>query len=207
MGKLEYTDFVALYQEDINSYIGRKIDRDKDDNITGYSVKKKGRFLTEFEMNKNKGKRIVALAMEKYLIDGVSPVDFIKGHENIFDFCIAKKATGQMHYEEVTETETKVHKKLVRFFLSKNGSVLMKRGFNNEGDPMNNHCVAIDKDFPWLGQPKVTYFNKFFKSKNYDIDYTYYILEVLKKIDKICKAKMAKNYAEQFKPVKQTTLF
>lgn len=197
MGKLEHTEFGAMWQESVNSYIGKKTDG---------KVKKKGKLITDFELNKNKSKRVVALAIEEYFINGTNPVDFITNHKNIFDFCTAKKASGQMHYEEiVSDKEVIKHKKLVRYFVSTDGRVLMKRGINNEGNPMNNHCEAVDKDFPWMGQPKVTYFNKFFKGP-YNIDYSFYILEALKRIDAIQKTSMAKAYANTFKTT-QISLF
>lgn len=198
MGKLEYTDFQCLWQDNINSYIGKKSDG---------SVKKKSGFVTEFELNKNKSKRVVQLALEEYFINQKDPIEFIKNHKNIFDFCIAKKASGKMHYEEISEEKTIIHKKLIRYYISKNGNIMMKRGFNYEGKPVNNHCEAIDADFPWTDQPKVTYFNKFFFSNDYKINYDYYILEVLKRIDAICKTKKAVSYAEKLKPQIQISLF
>lgn len=200
MGKLEETSFQAMWQENINHYIGKKLDG---------KVKKKGRFATEFEINKNKSKRIIPLALEKYFIEGINPVDFIPKHDNIFDFCIAKKATGKMHYEEQWEENgkvlTKKHKKLVRYFISTNGKVLYKRGFNHEGKTMNNHCEAATE----IGQPLVTYFNQEYSLpiKDYNIDYSYYILEALERIDKIEKTNKLKNYVESLRPQKQMSLF
>jgi len=199
-GKLEFAQFECIWQDSINSYIGKKIDG---------SVKKKGKFLTAFLLNKNKNKRIIALALEAYFIHGKNPVDFITNHNNIFDFCIAKKAFGQLHYEEiVSKEETRIHKKLIRYFVSKDGNIMKKRGINNEGDYMDNHCEAQDNDFPWMCQPKVTYFNRYIAKDmpSYNIDYSYYILETLKRIDAIQKTKMAKSYADTFK-IKQASLF
>ena len=209
-GKLEFTDFAALWQDSINSYIGKKIKKDKEGKQIGFDVKKKGRFMTEFELNKNKSKRIIALALEAYFIEGKNPVDFITNHNNIFDFCIAKKAAGQLHYEELLPNDKVIkHKKLIRYYVSNSGNVFMKRGINNNGDPMNNHCEAQSKDFPWLGQPKLKYYNKVFKHDDfskYDVNYSYYILETLERIDAILKTKMAKKYADGFKTI-QTSLF
>ena len=44
-----------------------------------------------------------------------------------------------------------------------------------------------------------SYFNKFFKKENYNVNYAYYILETLKRIDKIEKTKKSKIYADTFK--------
>lgn len=194
LGKLEHTNFTGLWQESINHYIGRKVDG---------KIKKKGRFMTEFELNKNKSKRIIAMALEEYFINKRSPIDFITGHKNIFDFCIAKKAFGDLHYEEIlSEEEVKVHKKLIRYYVSNSGNVFMKRGIDNNGNPMNNHCEAIDKDFFWMGQPKLKYFNKgeiHEDFSKYDVNYSYYILETLKRIDAIEHTQKAKTYADSFK--------
>lgn len=211
MGKLEFADFAGLWQENINSYIARKVDRDKEGKIKGYSTKKKGKFLTEFELHKNKSKRIVPLALEAYFIEGKDPIEFITKHENIFDFCIAKKAAGQLHYEELLPSGgIKKHKKLIRYFVSSNGNVFMKRGINNKGKPMNNNCEAIDPDYRWMGQPKLTYFNKVYKVENfseYQVDHSYYIMEVLERIDAIEKTNKSRKYADTFKPQTQTSLF
>jgi hypothetical protein len=205
LGKLEFVQFKSLWQESVNHYIALKVDG---------SVKKKGRFMTEYELNKNKSKRIIALATEAYFIHGTNPITFITSHKNIFDFCIAKKTFGNMHYEEIIEGEDRnkptviKHKKLIRYYVSTDGNVFMKRGFDVNGAPMNNHCEAIDSDFPWMGQPKLKYFNKYEKKEmsKYNINYSYYILETLKKIDKIEKSKKADAYADGFKTI-QISMF
>ena len=207
MGKLEYTEFLGFWQDNINSYIAKSIDEKGK-----IKVKKKGRFVTVYgspgcEINKNKSNRIVPLALEAYFIDGKDPVDFIKNHKNIFDFCIAKKAAGKMHYEEQWIEEglpkVKVHKKLVRFYISNNGTVLYKRGWNHDKKPMNNHVNAPNE----LGQPLVTYFNKRFEKEDYDINYNFYILEALERVDAIEKTRKAKAFIESLNPTQQLSLF
>jgi hypothetical protein len=198
MGKLEHTPFQKVWQENVNHYIAKKKDG---------GVKKKGRFATEFLMNKNKSGRVINLAMEAYFIKGQDPMEFIKNHKNIYDFCIGRKAAGQLHYEEEWVEEgvkkTKTHKKLVRYFVSKQGTVLWKRGINFNGDEMNNQCEAPND----VGQPKVTYFNKGWKAENYDIDYDYYIYKTLKRIDKIEKSKKAESFIQKLSGTKQMSLF
>lgn len=195
MGMLEYTEFDCIYQESVNSYIAKK--------TTG-GVKKKGRFCTEYDLHKNKSKRIIPLALEKYFVDGTSPVEFISKHKNIYDFCVGKKANKLLHYEEIKGEEVKVHKKLVRYYISEEGSILMKRGLDEHGQPMNNHCEAIDKNFPWIGQPVVTYFNRVFPGG--EVNHKHYILETLKRIDKIERSDKARRYADLFKTT-QYSLF
>lgn len=198
MGKLEYTDFVGLWQESINHYIAKKTDGE---------VKKKGRFLTEFDMNKDKSERVIPLALEAYFIHKKDPIDFITNHKNIFDFTIGVKASGQMYYEEQWEedeiTLTKTHKKLVRYYISNKGTILYKRGFNHEGEPVDGHVNAPSA----IGQPLITYFNTIEIKKDYDINYSYYIYETLKRIDKIEKTKKTETYLKSLNEVKQGSLF
>lgn len=207
MGKLEYSKILSMSQDNINSYIAKIVD-DKGN----VKIKKKGKFVTVYgspgcEINKNKSGRVVPLALDAYFTEGKDPIQFIRNHKNIFDFCIGKKAAGNMHYEEQWEkdgkTQVKVHKKLVRYFVSTEGTILYKRGWNNEGHPMNNHVNAPTE----LGQPLVTYFNKFFKAEDYKVDYNHYILETLERMDAIEKTKKAKAFIDSINPTQQLTLF
>lgn len=214
LGKLEYVDYVKMYQRSINSYIGQYIDEKGN-----LKVKKKGGFVTTYgspgyELNKNKSKRIIPLALEAYFIEGKDAIEFIKNHDVIYDFLIGLKASGQMHYEEEWQNgehiKVRKHKKLVVCYVSKEGSVLWKRGINNEGDEMNNQCFAPDKETPELGQPLVTYFNTpihYEHIADYNIDYNYYIYETLQIIDDIEKTRKAQRFHDSLKPVKQTSLF
>lgn len=204
LGKLEYADYGGLWQRNINHYIAK--------DLSG-KVKKKGSFMTEMDLHKNKSKRIIAMALEQYFIYGKDPVEFIKNHQSIHDFCIAVKATGNMHYEEqwVEQGEIKIkkHKKLVVYYVTTEGTILFKRGVNHEGKPMNNHCEAEDNKAPELGQPLVRYFNTPYVLEDmsqYKIDYNYYIYETLKIIDDIEKTRKAKKLLESLRPSKQTVL-
>lgn len=199
LGKLEHTHFTEVWQESVNHYIAKK---------KKGGVKKKGRFQTEFELHKSKSARIIPLALEAYFIEGKDVAEFITNHKKIFDFCIAKKSFGNMYYEEEWvddegKTHTKKHNKLVRYFISKKGTVLWKRGFDQYGDVMNNQCEAPKQ----LGQPKVTYFNRYWKSDDYDIDYDKYILRALTMIDKIEKTKKVEPFIQKVNGVNQLTLF
>ncbi len=210
MGKLEHTEFAEVYQEAVNSYIAKKMILKDDGTKVPAGFKKKGKFLTDFELNKNKSSRVITLALEAYFTKGTNPIDFITNHQNIFDFCVGKKSSYTMHYEEIVDEETiNIHKKLVRYYMSTDGNVMKKRGHDYEGKPVDSFCEAADSEFFWMPTPKQKYFNRAWKEKDmsgYNIDYSYYILKTLKRIDKITKSKMAKQYADTFK-TQQTSLF
>jgi hypothetical protein len=204
LGKLEYVDFEAIWQDNVNHYIGKKVDG---------TVKRKGNYATDYEIHKKKNKRIIALALEQYFIYKKNPIDFIRNHDNIFDFVTANKASKDLYYEEQWIVNgmpvVKTHKKLVRYFVSNNGNQLFKRGFDYKGKPVNGNCEAVSKKYPWLGQPLVTYFNKAGEIKpihEYDINYDYYIMQTLKKIDNIEKTRKAAKFADSLK-TEQISLF
>ncbi len=87
---LEESKFKKFYYSSVNDYFAVK-DDDK--------TKKKGLFITDFELWKNKSSRIVALAVEEFLINKTDPKEFILNHKNIFDFVIIAKANGQLYLE------------------------------------------------------------------------------------------------------------
>ena len=196
LGKLEYTDFDFIYQESVNSYIAKK---------SKGGVKKKGRFLTTFDLHKNKSKRIIPLAMEKYFVEKISPIDFITSHNNVFDYLVVKKASREMYYEHLFEDKSEVYKKLIRYYISTDGGIMKKRGKDANGASMDDFCEAPSTEFPWFGTPKTTYLNKYDMFKG-NIDKSYYILKTLERIDKIEKTKKAKKYADNFK-TQQTSLW
>lgn len=198
MGKLEHTIFKKVWQENVNNYFAIK------DNGT---PKKKGRFATSFKLNKNKSALIIKLALEKYFMEGISPEVYIPTHSNIHDFCICKKATGKMHYEQIiNEEEVIIHKKMIRYYVGNEGYIFKKRGLNYKDEEVDSYCEALNKNFPWMGYPKLIYFNSNERKDSYNINYSYYILKTLEIIDSIEKKDHAKRYADKFK-TEQFSLF
>lgn len=116
---LERTDYSKIIFSTVNDYIAIMPD--------GY-VKKKGDFLTDFELHKNKSARIVPIALEKYYVDGTPVKETIMNHTNLYDFCIRKKASKDFHYEgidPVTNKET-TYNKLIRYYVSNKGEKVYK---------------------------------------------------------------------------------
>ena len=117
--ELERADYQKIIFSTVNDYIAIKTDGE---------VKKKGDFLTEFELHKNKSARIVPLALEQYYVHGVPVEDTIMAHRNIYDFCLRQKASRDFHYEGVNRStgETTVYNKLIRYYVSITGEKLLK---------------------------------------------------------------------------------
>lgn len=118
--ELERADYSKIIFSTVNDYIAIKTDGE---------IKKKGDFLTDFELHKNKSARIVPIALERYFINGVDIRETITSHRNPFDFCIRQKSTKDFHYEGYRRgKEPIVYNKLIRYYVTSgdDGEKLMK---------------------------------------------------------------------------------
>jgi DNA polymerase elongation subunit (family B) len=117
--ELERTDYQKIVFSTVNDYIAIKTDGE---------IKKKGDFLTDFELYKNKSARIVPLALEQYFLHNIPVEHTISTHNNIYDFCIRQKASKDFHYEGLNRArgEKTVYNKLIRYYVSITGEKLLK---------------------------------------------------------------------------------
>jgi hypothetical protein len=82
--ELEDIQYSKMIIKDVNNYIAVSLD--------GNYIKRKGAAFIykeapgELEMHKNFSQLIVPKALEAYFVDGILPEDFIKNHDNIYDF-------------------------------------------------------------------------------------------------------------------------
>jgi len=115
--ELERTDYSKIIFSTVNDYIAIKTDGE---------IKKKGDFLTDFELHKNKSARIVPIALEHWFVNGVPVADTIYNHTNIYDFCLRQKASKDFHYEGHSKDNKTIYNKLIRYYVSKTGEKLLK---------------------------------------------------------------------------------
>jgi hypothetical protein len=115
--ELERTDYQKIIFSTVNDYLAIKTDGE---------IKKKGDFLTDFELHKNKSARIVPIALDKYYTAGIPIDETIRTHKNIYDFCLRQKASRDFHYEGIAGTKRTVYNKLIRYYVSKTGEKLLK---------------------------------------------------------------------------------
>ena len=117
--ELERTDYSKIIFSTVNDYLAI---------MTNGEIKKKGDFLTDFELHKNKSARVVPIALEQYFVHGVPVEHTIRNHKNLYDFCIRQKATRSFHYEgtnRVTGQKT-IYNKLIRYYVSNTGEKIFK---------------------------------------------------------------------------------
>jgi hypothetical protein len=147
---------------------------------TDGGIKKKGDFLTDFELHKNKSARIVPLALEEFFINGMPVSDTINSHRNIYDFSMRQRANRDFHFEGKSEKGTTIYNKLIRFYVSRVGEKLLKvkNADSTSGAPPVSQVEAGD----WV----MTVCNKLSKDHPMDnINREYYIERAQKMVDKI----------------------
>lgn len=179
---LERTDYTKILFSTVNDYLAIMPD--------GY-VKKKGDFLTDFELHKNKSARIVPIALEQYYVHGIPVKDTIMNHKNLYDFCIRKKASRDFHYEginKVTNVKTK-YNKLIRYYVANVGEKVYKVK-NHDSD-----SKAAKRSQVEAGEWVCHVCNYLEKDSSVDnINYKYYIDQAESMIVKILtKGKRKKN--------------
>lgn len=194
---LEEDEYSKIIMSTVNDYIA----------ITSSGkIKKKGDFISEYELWKNKSWRVVSLALEEYFIKGTNPIEFITNHKNIYDFCLMARASGDLYLEiqNSISGETRKLKKLVRYYLTTDKEwQLYKRGIGSTGK-LANISLHADND---LGKIYIQYFNQFKEMEDYKIDYSQYVLKCLKIIDNVEKSNKLKSYINSLNQSSQLSLF
>lgn len=187
LGQLEYADYGLLVQTSVNDYLAVK--------LAETQPKCKGDFVSDFELHKNKSKKIVPIALQEYFINQTSIEKTIKNHVNIFDFCLGTKSIGKnrlIHLEPIKGNEIQLQK-INRYYVSNDGWHLIKRLpalenkkitkqidiFGNVNDGTRESEIEAN----WL----TTIYNKHVNKpiSEYNINYKYYIEAAQKIIDKI----------------------
>jgi hypothetical protein len=169
--ELERTDYSKIIFSTVNDYIAIKTDGE---------IKKKGDFLTDFELHKNKSARIVPIALEHWFVNGVPVADTIRNHTNIYDFCLRQKASKDFHYEGLSSGNTTIYNKLIRYYVSNTGEKLLK--------VKNPECTSNAADVSQVeaGEWLMTVCNHLTKDHPLDnINYAYYIERAEKIVHKI----------------------
>lgn len=177
-GKLEFTEYSKMYQSSVNDYIA--INADPKETDPKKKIKKKGDFVTDVELHKNKSRRIIPIAMERYLLKNIPVETTVMSHRNIFDFCIGAKASKDYHYESYDRNgNAEVYHRMIRYYVSKDGRKLKK--IKNEGSEADGNDVSDTEAGAWL----CTIANQIDNGddiRSYHINTTYYINKCLERI-------------------------
>ena len=169
--ELERTDYQKIIFSTVNDYLAIKTDGE---------IKKKGDFLTDFELHKNKSARVVPMALEQYFVHDIPVADTITNHNNIYDFALRQKASKDFHYEGHTKDNKTIYNKLIRYYVSNTGEKLLK--------VKNPECItnAADVSQVEAGEWVMTVCNYLEPSHPLDnINHAYYIERAERIVHKI----------------------
>ena len=206
MGNLEYVEYEWFAQTSVNDYItAKRADWKEVDGVfvgvpidkpVSKRLKKKGDFLTSYELHKNKSKAIVPMALEKYFAEGIPVADTIRNHRNIFDFCIAKKASRDYFYRLVDRSTGKVNdlNKMVRYYCAKTNEIVdeqkeetvpgklykIKSPHSEKTGPVQSSCESTSNLQVLFNRPFTVE-----KWEDYNIDHEYYINQTYNILGKI----------------------
>lgn len=200
--QLEETRYDKIIFSTVNDYIAIKEGyQDAPEEKKHEYIKKKGDFLTDFELHKNKSFRIIPLALDKYFIDGIHPYDFVKNHKNKYDFCARAKASKDFHYEGINKEtgDRTIYNKLIRYYLSTEGLQLLKiKNAECETNAANVSEVNARDEGYWLS----TVCNNIKDFNPNIINYDFYLEKIYKFIEKIDK-----NFQRKSEDINQLSLF
>jgi hypothetical protein len=169
--ELERTDYAKIIFSTVNDYLAIKTDGE---------IKKKGDFLTDFELHKNKSARIVPIALEQYFVNDIPVEETIKNHKNIYDFALRQKASKDFHYEGHSKESKTIYNKLIRYYVSNTGEKLLK--VKNPDCTTNAADVSQVEAGDWV----MHVCNKLSKDHSLDnINYAYYIERAERIVHKI----------------------
>jgi len=169
--ELERTNYTKIIFSTVNDYLAIKTDGE---------IKKKGDFLTDFELHKNKSARVVPIALEQFFVNDVPVADTIHNHTNIYDYCLRQKASKDFHYEGHSKEAKTVYNKLIRYYVSNTGEKLLK--VKNE----NSDSTAVDVSQVEAGEWLMTVCNHLTPKHPLDnINHAYYIERAERIIHKI----------------------
>ena len=204
--ELERTGYEKIIFSNVNHYIAHIKSGDWED------LKFKGWFEINKEWHKNHSKRVVAIALANYFINGVPVQDTITNHMNtesyqigpktfnsygIYDFCITQKVGKGMEVFWGSEQVQRIN----RYYVSKTGKRLTKHKSLDSSDISGSYgtLASLINDSADTGTVKrvtsmlkrpVQIFNRYVHKDDYEIDYGFYIDEAMKKIVEIDTPKL-----------------
>jgi hypothetical protein len=117
--ELERCDYSKMVIRDVNSYIAVKLDG---------SLKNKGAYeWKDLPHHKNQSALVVKMAAEAYLVNSVDPEDFIRNHQNSYDFMLRVKVPRSSKLVLVDENGNDHQiQNISRYYVSTKGGDMVK---------------------------------------------------------------------------------
>lgn len=164
--ELEYADYSRMIIRDVNNYIAL---------YTNGKIKRKGAYQYEgLGWHQNQGGLVIPMAAEAEMIHGIPVEEFIKNHNNIFDFLLRTKVPRSSKLVLEYEDREEQQQNICRYYIANSGGKLVKIMPPLEGSTEERR---LGIDTAW----KVKTCNNM-STFDGDIDYEYYVTEAKKLI-------------------------
>lgn len=161
---LEFVDYSKMIIRDVNNYISVS---------TSGKVKRKGAYQYEqLGWHQNQGGLVIPKAAEAFMLHGVDIRDFIKKHNNLWDFMLVTKVPRSSKLVLVTNDIDIQQQNICRYYVSPTGGKLVKVMPPLEGDTEFRR-IGICTEWSIKTCNNISDFK-------WDIDYEYYVSEAEK---------------------------
>lgn len=161
--ELESARYNRMFIRDVNSYIAE---------YEGGKLKRKGAYEYELDWHKNFSCLVVQKAAEAHLIHGKNIEDFIRNHDDPYEFYLRAKVPRSSRLVIRSDGEEKLLRNITRYYVSNGGGHLIKIMPPLPKKPDKEREIAVNKGW------NVTVHDVLAPLK--DINYAFYIGETEK---------------------------
>jgi len=178
---LERADYNRMFIRDVNNYIAETTDG---------KLKTKGAYChigpVEHEKNytvdwhKNHSALIIPKAAQAALVDGVEPCEFIRNHDNLFNFMLRAKVPRSSRLEWHESDQIEILPNITRYYVSNAGGKLVKIMPPLPKAPEKERAIGVNIGYLTTPCNNLTGFN--IEQLRATINYEFYINEADKLI-------------------------
>jgi len=168
--ELEYAEYTAMFIRDVNNYVAQYVDG---------KLKSKGAYeYKDLGWNKNMSSLVIPMAVEHELLERGTAEEFIRAHDNKWDFMLRTKVDRKSRLVLVADDGTEQSlQNICRYYPSHKGGKLVKIMPPLPGkEEAGERRLSIDSEWDVMPCNDISEFN-------WDINYDYYIAEARKLID------------------------
>lgn len=159
--ELEFAHYSKMILRDVNNYIAV---------YTNGKVKRKGAYQYEgLGWHQDQGGLVIPMAAEAAMLHGISVTDFVRKHNNVYDFLLRTKVPRSSKLVMMMADGSEVqHQNVCRFYACNAGGELIKI-MPPVGDAEEPRRISVAAGYPmWVCNDIRDFARK-------DIDYSYYI--------------------------------
>ena len=166
--ELESARYRRVFIRDVNNYIGE---------YEGGKLKRKGAYEYELDWHKNFSCLVVQKAAEAYLVHGRDIEEFIRNHDDPYDFYLRAKVPRSSRLMLRGDGEEKQLRNITRYYISNGGGHLIKIMPPLPKKPDKEREIAVNKGW------NVTVHDVL--APLTDIDYKFYVSETKKLVNPV----------------------